>query len=468
MIQEVLMPKLGQTMEEAKIEAWHKNEGDPVAKGDVLLEIQTDKAVLEVESFVEGTMRKIVAEAGETFPVNSVIALVGEPDDELPDVDAIRAKALSGEAAPAETAQPEAPAAQPEPEKSEPAPQPEPKPEPAPQAAQAPPETPKREGRIFASPRARRRAEEEKAPLSRIEGSGPNGRIVEQDVIDYVEKLKALKVTPVAREIALQQDVDLLSIEGTGTGGKITKEDVLGAAQAAPAKAPAAAPVAAGKPAELTAMRRIVGERMSQSKREAPHFYLTLEADMSAAIALRKSVNDRGRVKVSYHDLLIKACGRALAEQPAMNVFFQDNALVQRKEINIGLAVAIDDGLMVPVIGDVDKLSLSGVAEKSHELIDKARHKRLTPDEYQGGCLTLSNLGMFDIDWFYPIINPGEPAILGVGRIAEKVVAIDGGIHVKPMMSLALCADHRAVDGAIAATFLKRVKELIEAPEGLQ
>ena len=455
MIQDVLMPKLGQTMEEAVVEKWHKSEGDAVARGDVLLEIQTDKATLEVESFVEGTFLKRIAEEGESFPVNTVIALVGAPDDDLPDVAALRAKALG-----AKTEGP-APPAEPEPGAAveatpEPAPEPAPEPPPEPETAHAPP--PPKEGRVIASPRARRVAKEAKVSLRILQGTGPNGRIVEKDVLGYTKELSALKVTPTARRIALDNDVDLLRVKGTGPGGKITKQDVLDFAASAPA---------AGKAAPLSAMRRIVADRMTQSKQQAPHFYLTLEVDMGAAMSMRKNINNQGRGKISYHDLLIKACGRALAEHPAMNVSFRSGALAQRAEINVGLAVAIDEGLMVPVVPNADKLSLADVAEKSRELIEKARGKRLTPDEYQDGCLTISNLGMFDIDWFYPIINPGEPAILGVGRIADKAVVIDGGIHIRPKMALALCADHRAVDGAIAAAFLKRVKELVEAPEGL-
>ena len=440
MIQKVLMPKLGQTMEEAVVEKWRKQVGDPVAKGDVLMEIQTDKATLEVESFVEGTLLAQVAEQGESFPVNTVVALVGDQGDKLPDVQALRAKAL--EAKPSE------------------APAPKAAPEPAPVAAPAVPAVPAPRGRVIASPRARRRARDAKISYKILVGSGPNGRIVDKDVLAYLQKLRKVKATPTARQIAMDKDMDLLQVRGTGAGGKITKDDALAHAPATPAPAAGAAP--------MSAMRRIVADRMSQSKREAPHFYLTLEADMTAAIALRKSVNAEGTVKVSYHDLLLRACGLAMAEQPAMNVAHVNDGLVQRGEVNVGLAVAIEDGLMVPVVHGVDRLSLTAVARKSRELVEKARGKRLTPDEYQGGCLTVSNLGMFGIDWFYPIINPGEPAILGVGRIAEKPVAIEGGIHVRPMMSLALCADHRAVDGAIAAAFLERVKEMIEAPEALQ
>ncbi|HRU04882.1 MAG TPA: dihydrolipoamide acetyltransferase family protein [Candidatus Brocadiia bacterium] len=473
MIQEVLMPKLGQTMESAVIEKWLKKPGDRVAKGDVLMEIQTDKANLEVESFVDGTLLAHVGKEGETFPVNTVVALIGAPGDALPDIETLRAKALSGGAAPAPAA---APAAAPAPAVPAAAPAPPPVAAAAPAAPAA--AAPAPAGRIFASPRARSRAAQEKVPLAILRGSGPDGRIVEKDVLAYLDRIKDLRATPVAREIALEKNVDLSLVKGTGPGGKITKEDVEAAAASAPAARVAAAPVAAaaaapaaavpGAAAPLSAMRRIVASRMSQSKREAPHFYITMEVDMSAVVAMRKSVNAQGRVKVSYHDFLIKACGRAFAEQPAMNVSFAGDGIVRRAEINVGLAVSIDDGLMVPVVKNVDKLSLAGVAEKSHELIEKARSKRLTPDEYQGGGLTISNLGMFDVDWFYPIINPGESAIIGVGRIVDKVVVINGGIHIRPIMTLAMAADHRAVDGAVAAAFLKRVKELLQTPAELQ
>jgi len=436
MIQQVFLPQLGQTMEEATIERWRKKEGDAVKKGDVLLEITTDKATLEVESYVVGVVRKVLAEEGQVMPVNTVLALVGEPDDPLPDnLDEL----LAANAAAAGSA-PEGPAAS--------------SAEPTPAAGSAaPPE------KIFASPRARKRARSEKVPLQALRGSGPNGRIVEKDVLDYLERRKAAKVTPTALKVAFERGVDVLTLAGSGPAGKITKEDVLSAPVAAAPAAPAARRI------ELSAMRRIVAERMTQSKREAPHFYLTMEIDMTAAAALRKRLNDEGPVRIGFHDLLIRACARAFVEHPAMNVSWAGDAIEQRAEINIGLAVAIDDGLIVPVVRNADRLGLKEIAQASGTLIEKARSKRLTPDEYEGGCLTVSNLGMYDVDNFLPVINPGESAILGVGRIADKPVVLDGGIHVRSIMGASLVADHRSVDGAIAAAFFKTVKDLLEDPE---
>ena len=215
-------------------------------------------------------------------------------------------------------------------------------------------------------------------------------------------------------------------------------------------------------------MRRIVADRMAKSKREAPHFYLMMDIDMTAAAALRAKVNAEGQTRIAFHDLLIRACAKALQENPAMNVAWGGDHIRQRQEVNIGLAVALDEGLIVPVIRNADRLTLAQTADESKRLIEKARSKRLTPSEYEGGCVTISNLGMYDVDSFIPVINPGESAILGVGRIAQKPVVVAGAVEVRSMMSCTLSADHRAVDGAIAAKFLKRVKELLEAPDNLK
>ncbi len=446
MIQHFLMPKLGQTMEEATVERWHKKEGDKVAKGDVVLEITTDKATLEVESFIAGVVRKILAPEGVTLPVNTPIALVGDPDDPLPDNLTELEAAARGEAAPAPAA---AEAKTEEPSRAE-----------APTAVgEAPPAPPP--GRVLISPRARRHAREEKVPFQILRGTGPNGRIVEKDVLDYLARRGKIKTTPTALAVAFERGVDVTTLTASGTGGRITKEDVL----AAPVAAPAAAPQA--KRIELTAMRRIVAERMTQSKREAPHFYLIMEIDMTEAVKLRTKLNAEGKVRIGFHDFLIRACATALREHPQMNVAWAGDAVRQRGEVNIGLAVALDEGLIVPVVRDADRLSLQQTAQESGRLIERARSKHLTPDEYHGGCLTISNLGMFNVDNFVAVINPGESAILGVGRIAQKPVVIDGGIHVRAMMGVTLSADHRSVDGAIAAAFLNRVKGLLEAPEQL-
>ena len=448
MIQKVFMPKLGQTMEEATVERWHKKEGDLVKKGEVILEITTDKATLEVESYASGVVRKILAEEGRVLPVNAVLALVGEPDDALPEnLDELVAAAAGGQApAPAAAA---GTAAGTTTETTT-----------APAAPAAPAAPPARPGKAVASPRARRKAKAEKVPLQALRGTGPNGRITEKDVLSYLEKRNALKITPTALAAAYERGVDVTSVRGTGPAGKVTKDDVLAA--------PAAVTVAPGaRRIELSAMRRVVAERMAQSKREAPHFYLLMEIDMTAAAAMRKQRNAEGSTRIGFHDLILRACARAMVEHPAMNVSWGGDAINQRGEVNIGVAVSLEEGLMVPVVRNADRLTLEACARESKRLIDRARSKKLTPDEYEGGCLTISNLGMYDVDNFLAVINPGESAILGIGRITEKPVVRNGGIHVRSMMGVTLSGDHRSVDGAIAAAFLKTVKGLLEDPEQL-
>jgi len=447
-MREILLPKLGQTMEEATIERWHKKEGDPVRRGDVVLEITTDKATLEVESYVEGTLRKIIAREGLTLPVNAVIALVGEPDEPLPDgVDDLIAAAEAGTASGAET--------QPEPEAA-------PVRESAPSAAGAGPAAPVSvappPGRLFASPRARMRAEQHRVNLRLLRGSGPGGRIVEKDVLDYVERAKAIRMSPTAREIAYRRGVDVLSLPVRGR--RVTKADVLAARPAPEAAATALEP--------LSAMRRIVAERMARSQREVPHFYLVMEVDMTDAAAFRAAWNETAPRKLSYNDLLLKACGLAMRDVPAMAAVWAETGLVRREEINIGLAVALEDGLIVPVVRGVDRLPLEALAAESARLVGRARGKRLTPEEYEGGCFTVTNLGMYGVDAFAAIVNPGESGILAVGRIAARPVVVGEAIHIRSMMTMTLSADHRVVDGATAARFLARVKELLEQPEQLR
>jgi pyruvate dehydrogenase E2 component (dihydrolipoamide acetyltransferase) len=448
------MPKLGQTMEEATIERWHKAEGDAVKKGEVVLEITTDKATLEVESTVTGVIRKLLAPEKTVLAVNTVIALVGGPNDPLPDNLAEMEAIARGEKKPAASAGApaagtKAPAVQAESGQLAP-------------VAVPPPPT----GRIPVSPRARKRAQDEKVPLTVLRGSGPNGRIVEKDVIAYLARRDQARPTPTAIAVAYERGVDVTALKGTGPGGRISKEDVL----AAPAGVQAAAPVTVavrGKRIELSAMRRVVAERMTQSKREAPHFYLMMDIDMTAAAAFRKKLNDAGTQRIAFHDLVIRACAKAFQKNPEMNTVWGGNCLIQRDEISISLAVALDEGLIVPVVKNADRLDLAATAKESARLIERARSKKLTPDEYEGGCLTLSNLGMYDVENFIPVINPGESGILGMGRIAPKPVVVEGEVRVRSIMSCTLSADHRAVDGAIAARFLKCVKDLLETPQRL-
>ena len=440
MVQEVLMPKLGQTMEEGTIERWLKKEGDTVQKGEIIFEVVTDKATLEVEAFVSGTLLKILLKDGETAPVNEVIAFVGEKGEAIPEV--TPKKTAPAEKKP-EAAAKGAPAAAAVAEKAPP--------KAAPRPAVLKPEE------IKASPRARKLAEAEKVPLAILRGSGPEGRIIEEDVEHYIGSIRNLKIAPVAKEIAYQQNVDLRHVQGSGPDGRITKEDVKTAASAA------AAPALAAGREELSPMRRIVGQRMTESKTTIPHFYLSVEVDMTNAIAFRKALNEKNKSKIAYNDIIMKACAEGFREMPRMNASFQGDHVEFRAQADISLAVALDGGgLMVPVVRNVQDKDYLQIWKDSQELIQKARSKRLGPDDYEGGSLTISNLGMMDIDSFIPIINPGQACILGVGKIQEKVVVRDGGMYVRPMMSITCACDHRVVDGAEGAKYLAAVKKFIE------
>ncbi|MEW6354990.1 MAG: dihydrolipoamide acetyltransferase family protein [Planctomycetota bacterium] len=450
MISKVIMPKLGQTMEKATVEKWIKKEGDTVAKGDVLLEITTDKATLEVESYWEGTLLKIIVGEGVEVPVNHVIAVVGQPGEEIPADIAVPPPAPAEEAPkPARRAPSAAPAPTPT------------RPSPALAAvpiasshAPAPPVAVMPE-RAFSSPRARRRAEEEKVAIECLTGSGPNGRIIERDVEAYLERTAAVRITPTAREIAFRRGVDILKVRGSGPSGRIMKADVAGAV---PAR---------GERVELTAMRRVIADRLSYSFRDVPHFYLMMDMDMTKVVPFRKKLNEAGTIRISFNDILMRACVLAFEASPGMNSAWLGDAILRRPDINIGLAVSLDGGLIVPVVKCVQMKTLEQIALESADLVTRARGKKLTPDEFEGGCLTISNLGMFDVDAFVPIINPGESAILGVGRITDKPVVIDEKIEIRAMMTVTLSGDHRTIDGAQAATFLKKIKDALAEPEML-
>ena len=454
MLREVAMPKLGQTMEEATIQAWHCKEGDAVKKGDVILEINTDKAALEVEAFYTGTVKKLLYAEGVTVPVNAVIAFIGDPADEVTEAMVQKALATAKAAAPAKAAVAApakvAVAAGAEPRVETPA---------AVAVAEASAEAVEpASGRLFASPRARRVAAESRIPLEVLRGSGPNGRIVEGDVLAHAEKLSRLRVTPTALELAFQRGLDITRVKPSGVDARITKDDVAAAAARPPV----------GRRVALTPMRRIVAQRMALSKAMIPHFYLTMDVDMTKAVAFRgQLIASLGR-KVSFNDLTVRACALAFDALPEMNCAWADGAVIYRDEVNIGIAVSLEGGLIVPVIRGCERKSIREIAEAGEALIEKARNKRLTPDEYEGGCLTISNLGMFCVDTVAPIINPGEVAILGVGRIAPRPVILGDGIAVRQMTTLTIACDHRLVDGVIGAKFLKKIKQALEAPESLR
>jgi len=441
MIQKVILPKLGETVEVSTIERWVKNEGDAVATGDILCEITTDKATLEVESYYRGTLLKILAPTGKELPVGSVIAVIGEKGEAVPPELLGQAVAATGAGA-AKKASPAAAKVAVATETVD---------------AAAP------AGRVFASPRARRAARELLVDLGRVKGTGPGGRIVEADVETHAKTARAVRASPVARKIAEQEGIALGAVQGTGHAGKVMKEDVLRAAAA-----PAAEAVVPGEVIPLTPMRRIIAERMLESKQRIPCYYLEIDADVTDLVCLRNKLNAKGDgPKLSFNDFVLKACAIALRTFPVVNSRRVEGGIERRGEVNIGFAVGLDDGLIVPVVRDVDRKTIRQVSAESTNLTERARTRKLGPDEYQGGCMTVSNLGMYGIRSFIAIVNPGESTILGLGTVQDRVVFRQGGIQVRKVMALTLSADHRLVDGMQGAQFLEVIRDGLEAPQRL-
>ena len=455
MIHKITLPKLGETVEVSTIDRWLKKEGDPVAVGDVLCEITTDKATLEVESYHRGTLLRIIAPTGKELPVGTLIAVIGDPGEKIPD-DIL---AQAGEAAPAPAAAKAAKAAA--------------KAAAAPAPAGALPAV--AGGRLVASPRARRAAKELGVDLARIRGTGPGGRIVEADVLAAAKAAQDVKASPVARKAAARMGVNLASVASAAAGVKVMKEHVLRAAAAGKPGLPAEARrslgevgAKAGEVVPLSAMRRIVAERMLLSKQTIPCYYLEMDADVTDLVCLRNKMNARQDAqKVTFNDFIVKACAAALRAFPLVNSRWVEGGIERRAEVNVGFAVALDEGLVVPVVRNVDRKSLAQVAAEAAGLVERARSKRLQPDEYQGGCLTISNLGMYGIRSFIPVANPGESTILGLGMIEDRVVFRQGSIQVRKIMTLVLAVDHRIVDGAVGAQFLEAIRDALEAPAKL-
>jgi pyruvate dehydrogenase E2 component (dihydrolipoamide acetyltransferase) len=429
----VKMPKLGTTMTEGTIVKWLKKEGEPVEKGEIYVEIQTDKVNIEDEAERSGILRKIIAKEGETVKVGEPIAIIADAHEELPDLEIADDKS---------------------PEKQEESSQVIMQ-----QEDRTEDEKETIPGKIKASPAAKRVARENQIDLSKVTPSGPNGRIVEKDVLAYIQENK-VRATPVAKKIAMEKQIDLKSLQKSPVE-RITKADL--EEQMMMQEEESTIPV--------IGMRKIIAESMTYSKKVAPHIYLSLEVDMSKVIDIREKliplVQDKYDVKLSYNHILIKAVATALRLNPLVNSSFTEEKIILKQNINIGLAVALEDGLIVPVIKDADKKGLGIIAKETAELILKAKNKKLLPDEYQGGTFTITNLGMFDIENFCAIINQPETAILAVGKIMKKPVVVDDEITIRPMMNLTLSCDHRAIDGAVGAKFLQNLKEILEEPMNL-
>ena len=403
----VVMPQMGYDMREGTVVRWYKQEGETVDRGEVIADIETDKATVEFEAYTGGVLGRIVAEAGIAVPVGELIAIITEPGEAVPEV----------AAAPA----PAAPAAAPVPTAT-------PAPEPAPATAAPPPSA---DGEVRASPIARRLARERGIDLALVTGTGPNGRITERDVESYQPP----------------------------------------AAAPTPAPAPAAAPAAASADSriELSRMRQTIARVTSDSKSTAPHFYVTAEIDMGKAMQLRRDVNDEAdpENRVSVNDLMVKACALALANHPKFNSFFRGDHLEVHGAMNIGIAIALESGLILPGVSNCESKSLLQIAAATKDLIARANSGTLRNEEYSSTTFSISNMGMFDVESFTAIIYPPHAAILAVGSVKEQPVVRDGQLAVGTMMKATLSTDHRVADGAEAAQFLMEIKRVLENPVSL-
>ncbi|SFR54473.1 pyruvate dehydrogenase E2 component (dihydrolipoamide acetyltransferase) [Robiginitalea myxolifaciens] len=432
-VEVVRMPRLSDTMEEGTVASWIKNVGDAVEEGDILAEIETDKATMEFESFYSGTLLHIGIQEGESAPVDDVLAIIGP---EGTDVQAVLASAEGG--APAESS---APASEAKSEASS-----------TEAAASAPADTAAGSqeavadadgSRIFISPLARKMAEDKGIDIRQVSGSGDNGRIVKRDIENFVPAAKAAPAAAPA-------------------------EAASAAAASAGSAAPAMAPLPVGEErveeVKNSQMRKVIAKRLAESKFTAPHYYLTIEVDMSQAMASRKQINELPDTKVSFNDMVVKACALALKKHPQVNTTWNGDTTKYNHHVHVGVAVAVDDGLVVPVLKFTDQMTLTQIGAAVKDLAGRARNKKIAPNEMEGSTFTVSNLGMFGILEFTSIINQPNSAILSVGAIVEKPVVRDGAVVPGHTMTITLACDHRTVDGATGAQFLQTLRSYLEFP----
>ena len=378
MVTEVIMPKMGQTMEKGKIIKWLKKDGEEVRKGEPLLEIETDKTTIEVEARDSGKLR-ILAQEGEEVPIATTIAYILKEGESLPEGKLVEAAA---------------------------------------------------EERVKASPLARRIAKEKGIDLTQVRGTGPGGRITKEDVLAYLE-----------RRMGEPSVVTALPVESAKLEYEV---------------------------APMSSMRKAIARKMVESKTHVPHFYVTVQVDMTEAAKMREDLipvfEEKKNVRFSFTHMLIKAVAEALEKYPQLNATFEDGEIRVWRDVNVGIAVSLEDGLIVPVLKGANKLDLFEIASRARDLVDRAREKKLKEDEFSGGTFTISNMGALDVESFTAIINVPEVAILAVGRISDKPAVVDGRLTIRKIMTMTLSADHRVVDGVTAAKFLQEVKRLLEAP----
>jgi len=402
----VIMPKLSDTMEEGVLVKWHKHEGDPVSSGDVVAEVETDKAVLELEAYTDGVLRKTLVDEGARVPVGTLLGVIAGESE------AIDALLAEGAAVAVDVGRGERPFAPPQP----------------PESLQA---------SVLAQV-ARSTAPAASAPPP------------------------TTKASPLARKLAEQRGIDLRTVQGTGPGGRIVERDV--EARAVRPVAPAVTPIAGERREPLSLMRATIARRMAESKTTVPHFYVTTEIDAGALLAAKTGFATTGEPAIGVTELLVKAMGEALIAVPRVNASFAGDAVVFHAGAHVGVAVALEDGIITPVVRDADRKTVGQIAAEMADLKARARRKGLKPEEYQGAGVSLSNLGMFRVDDFTAIITPPEAAVLAVGRIVQTAVIRDGRVEPGHRMRMTLSADHRVIDGVIAAKYLEEVAARLENP----
>lgn len=407
------MPKLSDTMEEGVIAKWNIKEGDKVSSGDVIADVETDKATMEVEAFDDGTVLKILVNEGDAVPLGGVLAVIGEEGEDISD---ILSGTDSGESSDSDEDEKDSGD-----ETSDTKEEDKKSPETTSDDSKGKDSNSSDDDRIKASPLARNMAEDKGIDLNRVKGTGPDGRIIKKDIESYEPSAEGSVSTP---SFASEESEDV----------------------------------------KISQMRKVIARRLSESKFSNPHFYETIDIDMEAAIEARKGLNEISDVKISFNDIVVKACSVALRKHPAVNSSWLDDVIRKHGDVNVAVAVAIDEGLMTPVINHTDKKNLRQISAETRELAGLARDRKLQPEQMEGSTFTISNLGMFGIEEFTAIINPPNACILAVGAIRDVPVVKDGAVVPGKRMKVTLSSDHRIVDGAKAAEFLTTLRQLLENP----
>lgn len=432
MAEKIIMPKQGLQMTEGTIIQWLKAEGDVIKEGEPLFEMETDKLTITIDATVSGTLLKIVRQENDVVPITETIAVVGTPGEDISSI--LNEATVSESREDAKEDSQEVVAEETSVNKSVSG------------------------EKVLATPRARMRASEYQLSIDKVKGTGPDGLVIERDVLDYKENEP--KATPVAKKLAEINGVELSTVQGSGANGKIMKADVLGKC------------VGSGETENCTheetvipfsGMRKAISQNMMASLQNMAQANHRMKVDMTESVRFREKLKASG-IKVSYTDILIKAVSNALLKYPRMNACVDGDSIICKHYVNMGVAVAIENGLIVPNIKDAHAMSVVQIHEAVAALADKARNGKLVRDEYSGGTFTITNLGMYEIDEFTPIINPPEVGILGVGAIVDTPCAVNGQVEIRPMLTLSLTYDHRIIDGAPAAEFLRYVKTLLQNP----